>query len=345
MLPNETRKDRKILISVLCAGLFFGVLSCRAFVNSVNQDDQQTQVALETRQADVANKETKVAAVSLTPNTTSTITPSNTNTPTITTGPSETPTPEIIPSTGFSEDDFQEWMTQANILLFEDMVINPSYQRFVKTTLNEMRISDGITFVDVGNATGKLRERLIVGTEEGEDWDLVILAIESRSQVSGELFEYLKGVMDNGSSVILEEWMLDKIFRGKVKPILDECGVGVGNYIGGTGIRLDYFLDPVIPSHPVLNEPNADLNFKNIVFFWEKELGDLVYLTGSGDAEILLKLARTEELPNGVLAVCLDNRLILQTFSSHNFPEDMMVKVWENYIYNALKARYMYLRD
>jgi hypothetical protein len=36
----------------------------------------------------------------------------------------------------------------------------------------------------------------------------------------------------------------------------------------------------------------------------------------------------------------MNDNLILQTFSSHQLAEDISKKLWENYIINALQARY-----
>jgi len=46
----------------------------------------------------------------------------------------------------------------------------------------------------------------------------------------------------------------------------------------------------------------------------------------------------------GLVAECLDGRMIWQTFSTHDYKDQEMTSLWMNYIYNALQARYEYLQ-
>jgi len=36
----------------------------------------------------------------------------------------------------------------------------------------------------------------------------------------------------------------------------------------------------------------------------------------------------------------MEGRVIIQTFSDHDYHEDQIVALWENYIYNTLKAHF-----
>jgi len=45
-----------------------------------------------------------------------------------------------------------------------------------------------------------------------------------------------------------------------------------------------------------------------------------------------------------LLTECLDGRLVWQTFSTHDYKDQDMISLWQNYIYNALQARYEYLQ-
>jgi hypothetical protein len=62
-----------------------------------------------------------------------------------------------------------------------------------------------------------------------------------------------------------------------------------------------------------------------------------------GDATILVGTIGTESTNHGTLAVCVDDQLVLQTFSTHQLTYDVMRRVWENYIYNGLKTRLRHL--
>jgi hypothetical protein len=223
-------------------------------------------------------------------------------------------------------------MRNASILLYEDMVEDPSEYRYVKRTLDAM----GLQYKDDGNAMGWLKSDLL-----GGNWDLVIIAVEYRTDVSGEYFQYLSNVLNQGSSVILEAFHLDEISEGAVAPILAKCGVQVYPYVPTTGGVLDVVMWPLGVQHPVLEQPNSGLSFTRArdTWLWSFDLGSKMALTGNGDAQLLLGTNAQERYMDGTLAVCMGGQLTLQTFSSHSFEYATMYPLWENMIYNALKIR------
>jgi hypothetical protein len=66
--------------------------------------------------------------------------------------------------------------------------------QYVKKTLDMM----GLKYKWDGNAVGRFKSDLLNGGPDGQPWDLVILAIEARGNVSGEYFEYLMDVSTRG---------------------------------------------------------------------------------------------------------------------------------------------------
>ena len=62
--------------------------------------------------------------------------------------------------------------------------------------------------------------------------------------------------------------------------------------------------------------------------------------TGGGDATIVVGRYPNERQRYGTVTTCMKGQLTLQTFSSHQIAYESMSRVWENYIYNALKVRY-----
>jgi hypothetical protein len=246
------------------------------------------------------------------------------------------PTPEQPSGPEASDAGFEEWMQTAKIVVYEDMSGVKYVRQFVQESLEAM----DIPFKDDGSAKGWLKDDLLYGPEGGGAWDLIILATERRAGLSGEFFTYLEDNMAQGSSVIIEAWHLDRISRGAVKPLLDRCGVKVGgNYVGTSYTDFDLVLWPLTP-HPLLSEPNQLSFTRPVQFHVWTDLGDLMALTGEGDAQLLL--GRNPELPDrhGVLTVCLGGRMILQTFGSHSYEIDVMKAAWENYVRYALKTRY-----
>jgi hypothetical protein len=248
--------------------------------------------------------------------------------------PQDNPTAPPPPS-----GNLKEQMKTAKILVYEDIVVDPRQTQYVKKTLDMM----GLNYKWDGNAVGRLKTDLLGGAKGGEPWDLVILAIEARGNVSGEYFEYLMDVLNQGSAVIMEAWHLDAISRGTVSTILTRCGVDVTDYPTDSGTINDVLIWPISPvTHPVLTTPNSGMSFTKGLntWLWSGDLGSLMTLTGHGDAQLLIGTNATYKDSHGVLAVCMGGQLILQTFSSHSFSYQTMYPMWENYITNALRWRF-----
>jgi hypothetical protein len=236
--------------------------------------------------------------------------------------------------------NFEEKMKTAKILLFEDMVNDPSEYRYVQRTLDAMNLR----YKDDGSAKGWLKTDMLGGSPGGGPWDLIILAAEWRESISGEFFDYLNNVLDQGTSVIIEAWYLDDISEGKVAPILADCGVQVYEYYPKTGTLNDIVVWPLssAATHPVMTTPNGGLSFTKArdKWLWSFDLGDHTALTGRGDAVLLIGNDATSDYKDGVLTVCMGGQMTLMTFSSHSFPYQTMYPLWENMIYNALKIRF-----
>jgi len=233
-------------------------------------------------------------------------------------------------------EDFETFKDNAKILLFEDMVNFPAVRRYVKDALDNM----GLDYKDDGSAKGWLKSDLL-----GGNWDLVIIALEVRSNVSGEYFTYINQALDNGSAVILEIWYIDRISRGEISKTLSRCGVEFEkDYWGRTGTATDYIQWPLPGKndHPILNEPNKGIGYTNVAAFWFGDLGDFIKVSGKkDDAELLLGTIATEKNSHGTLAVCNGGKFIIQTFSSHDYAMEESEALWENYIHNTLKAKHL----
>lgn len=249
-------------------------------------------------------------------------------------------TPEMIePSPTI---DLISQMKSANILLYEDMVANTDTNRYVKDTLDRM----GLTYKDDGNAQGWFKSDILSGAPNGKPWDLVIVAAEAKTGVQGEFFEYITDVLNTGSSVILEVWYLDQVAGGTASILLEKCGVEFEkDWSKVPPSRMVMF--PLNAEHPIMREPNSALSFTKVTSYWWDEtlvnvfdIGDWVRVVPGGDATLLVGTIAKEKMTHGTVAVCIDDRLILQTFSSHQLSYNAMTPVWENYIYHALKVRF-----
>ncbi|MFM8322968.1 MAG: hypothetical protein ACKOC5_18820 [Chloroflexota bacterium] len=255
------------------------------------------------------------------------------DTPVLPTDRPSQPAPQASPAPPQDDAGFEAWKKDARILVYEDIVVDSSVVPYLRKLLPKL----GLEHEWVGNAMGKLKDGMLY-----ENWDLIIIAAETRSGVSGEYFDYMRDVLDKGTPFVLEAWYLDRVYQGAVGPILDQCGVAVDPYVPTTKTTNDVTQYALVDSHPILDRPNSGLTFTEGYSFWLRsgDLGSLMSLTGAGDAQLLLGIDRRSRQQGGTLATCLDGLLTLQTFSSHSFPYDVMAPLWENMIDKALRVRY-----
>ncbi|MFN2126403.1 MAG: hypothetical protein ACK2TU_00955 [Anaerolineales bacterium] len=225
----------------------------------------------------------------------------------------------------------------ARILLYEDVHYDPAAVRYFRETLTNM----GLSFTNVGSAKGRLKSELTAGAPDGNPWDLVIIASEHHGKSTpGEFFNYATDALDKGSSVILETWFLDKSYNGAAASLLRRCGVEFDK----NWLRIPpegMVLYPLESDHPVLNQPNSGLKFTDTTSYWayDYDVGDLMKKSAGSDAVLLLGTKGTDKNAYGLVTICIDGRLTLQTFTSHNFTIFEYAPLLENYIYNALIAR------
>jgi len=238
----------------------------------------------------------------------------------------------------FSQEAFEAYMEDAKILLYEDAVNAPWLARYVKDALDDM----GLDYKDDGSAIGWLKSDLL-----STNWDLVIIALEDPGKPPmGEYFEFINQTLDNGSAVILEIWFLNFVSRGEIASTLSRCGVEFESDYGlstGSGNDLINWPLPGKSGHPIFNEPNKGLRWTNIAAIrGPDDLGDFIKLSGKkDDAELLLGAIATEKNTHGTLAICNNGKFIIQTFHTHNLAYEESVPLWQNYIYNTLKAKFI----
>ncbi len=255
--------------------------------------------------------------------------------------PTYTPQPEgAADMASPTPQDIGALIKGANILIYEDAAGDPSLVPIVTNTVDAMNFSGG-RVINVGDAMGKFREYANSATE----WDLIIVAAEVRSSFSGELFELLYDHIDNGGAVIIEVWYLNQVTHGKIAPILSDCGVGFFR-----DWERDTVYDPykysifwLDTSHPLLSTPNTVRAPSYPYPVWFGDAGDLLDLAPGGDAVLVGGLYQNRNSDYGVLASCLDGRMVLQTFSSHDYDWELIQPLWENYITYTLTKHFEYI--
>jgi len=260
---------------------------------------------------------------------------------TYTSYPTYTAVPEAVTEAPRPVVDMKELIKASNILIYEDVAGDPTLVPIVANTVNAMNFSGG-KVINTGDAMGKFREHANSATE----WDLIIVAAESRSSFSGELFEVMYDHIDNGGAVIIEIWYLDQVVSGKISPILNDCGVTLfrdwernWNYD-----PFDYSIYWLDKSHPLLSTPNIAQAPSYPYPEWFGDAGDLLELNSGGDAILVGGTHQNRKSDHGVLASCMDGRMVIQTFSTHDYKMDIVQALWENYITYTLMRHYEYIQ-
>lgn len=345
-LQNDTRSRHRQFVLSLPALLLLLLLAGCSSILGEDESTQNTKTALGVQQTQLAEQiKTNTAAAEVSSMSTEIAQEATVPVETGAAPPVEetpaTPAPEATEPIGLAAQ-----MGSAKILLYENMSGYPDTNRYIKDTLDSM----GLNYVDTGSRKGDLKSQLTNGGPDGAGWDLIIVASEARPTlgeepgISGEFFDLLNLALDQGASVILEAWYLDKVAGGaSTSTLLDRCGVEFeANWDNVDPENLVMFVYD--PNHPVLLEPNSDLTFTKVTSYWydpfTDDVGDWMRLSTASDAQLVAGRMPDDPTRRGTITVCIDGRMILQTFSSHSLTYNSMKPLWENYIHNALKARF-----
>jgi len=238
-----------------------------------------------------------------------------------------------------SADEIKTLIDSSNILVYEEMAGYPTYLPYVARALKSV----GGHHTYVGDAMGTFMDQLNSGTK----WDLIIVAAEARKAISGDYWTELKNQVDNKVALVAEVWYLDKIGGGKISPFLYECGVDVQadwqRVPGDDRLKFEMFWTD--PNSPVFNTPNRVTRFaaslSDPTLVWYGDIGDLMKLRSGSTAKILASHASGQDSSSGLITSCMDGRVILQTFSSHDYPTNDMVALWQNYIVYTLTNHFL----
>lgn len=246
--------------------------------------------------------------------------------------PTETPPPAAAP-TATPAPDMDELIQNANILLFEDVAGYYDLTRWVRDALD----AEGYKYTDVGDAVGNFKSEIL----SGKKWDLVIVAAEARSGFQGELFEYLGDAINRDVAVIIETWYLDEMALGPISDITSQCGVRFQKdwMNPDRNSRSIVWFDP---DHPLFHEPNEGFSLVHYSPYWEDDAGDLMMnRSGGGNGELLAGLYTWEKGSYSLLATCYEGRVIIQSFSTHDYRKSDMTDLWQNYVYYTLKNHFL----
>lgn len=235
------------------------------------------------------------------------------------------PTPtEIQPP---PTQDVEALIKSAKILVYENTDAR-GIGMWIQDALDGM----GLKYTQTGSYSGNFMENL----DSGIQWDLIIVGAEDKNIISGEFWDVInRRLTQNKTALIAEVWYLDSEVNGPIKKVLDGCGVRY---------QADWDLADSIywwePTHPIFNEPNTVLPLLHYNRYWASQTGDKIRLGSGGDAILLAGLASSKSNSGAVLAACYDGRVIIQTFSDHDYKRAEIVPLWQNYIHYTLKNHF-----
>jgi hypothetical protein len=246
----------------------------------------------------------------------------------------EEPEPEAEPA-----ESFEDWLDGVKILVYDAM-----WGRDTPV------IENAIDGLGLGRNTTNVRDAVgdfISTMNSATKWDLVVVASEWRSLVQGEVFDVIADQLDRGSSVVFETWYIDQVYNGRIQPVMQRCGISFHkDWWRGAGYNLnDYLVYLLAVDDPVFSEPNTISMLVPYDILWVEDVGDTVEINAGSDAIILAGRLPKEYTSYGLLVKCIDGRLIWQTFSTHDYKDQEMTNLWQNYIHNALQARYDYINE
>ena len=230
----------------------------------------------------------------------------------------DTPVTEPVPA-----GEVDALIQSARILVYENTTTEAAW---VEAALNEA----GYSPVYVHDSTGRFEQELT----SGESWDLIIVAAESHVAAAGGFWTSLKEHADQGAAVIVETWAIDLQGEGQIKPLLEACGAEFQANLERPLPLAWYQPESEFFTSPNQVEPLAETNR-----YWTFQAGDLMRTGETGDA-VPLAGTNPNSADSAVILNCYGGRMILQTFSNHDYPQDQVALLWQNYVYNTLRHHF-----
>jgi len=338
VLPTSGTSNQSVVDTQTALSVQLTLAAANTNQSNINlaQAQEATQIALDAQATMLAVQTTQQSQQAVVPT-------SNSETTPITPATSQ----ELTPTTE-NTADFEAWMKSAKILLYEDITGNTYATRYIKEVLDKM----GLTYTDVEDKSANLINEIKSGGPGGKGWDLVIAASENRLGGTAGFIQEINDAIKSGSAVIIEHWNLDEATSKQVAPIYSQCGIAFqyewGPLSGPIPIGMQV-LYPIDATSPILHEPNDNISMSKITDFWGEQLwgrvkhmdyGDLLQKNPGSKAIFILGTKPEVKDKYGTLISCLDGRLILQTFATHNYRHENAILLWENVIYNTLKSRF-----
>jgi hypothetical protein len=221
--------------------------------------------------------------------------------------------------------DLKIRLKNAKILVYED---TPTIGLWISDALNGM----GLKYTHVGDALGHFMENL----NSPVQWDLIIVGAESKTKVQGEFWDVIdEKINRDNTALVAEIWYIDLLGSGRLKPVMSNCGIEFQR--DWPLAESIYWLDS---THPLFSGPNDAMPLINYSRYWQWQAGDLIRLSPGSNATLLAGTFQKRKSDYGVMATCHDGRVVFQTFSNHDYHQDQIIRLWQNYITYTLTNRF-----
>ncbi len=240
------------------------------------------------------------------------------------------PAPAVIPTQiqASPTPNVETQIKNAKILVYEN-TDERGIGMWIQDALNGL----GLKYTQTGSYSGHFMENL----NSGIKWDLIIVGAEDKDKISGEFWDVINSrLARDKTAMIAEVWYLDREAYGPISQIMSGCGI---RYM--KDMPVDDSIYWWEPDHPIFNEPNTVLPLVHYSLFWGNQAGDRIALGSGGDATILAGRSASPSNDGGVLATCYQGRVIIQTFSDHDYHHEDIIPLWQNYIHYTLKNHFM----
>ena len=252
--------------------------------------------------------------------------------PTVPPPPPPTDAPAVptqVPPT--ATPDVEAQIKNARVLLYED-TDELGIGQWIEDAVSGM----GLTYTQTGSYSGRFMEYL----NSGKPYDLIIVGAEDRSKITGEFWDVINTRLNRDkAALIMEVWYLARESTGPIAKILGPCGVRY---------RKQYDTAESVywwnPTHEIFNVPNSVLPLLHYDTYWWTAAGDKLMAGGSGDPSFLAGLSSKPDSGEAVLASCYGGRVLIQTFCNHDYRQEEIIALWQNYIHYTLKNHFAALQ-
>ena len=271
-----------------------------------------------------------------------------TNTGIIPVAASSTASPVISNEDDGEDDDMEERICGANVLIYEDPDADLRLIPRVKRAARYFGFDEG-NVVWTGRNLPEFTRQL-----QQHKWDLVIVAVESRWTVElGEtgLFDLVYDHLEQGGALIVETWNLDEDESALSGLVLDVCDAKLEKDWWRDNSDEDFErYDYMISKNPdvdedIFEDPYLDINMPiDPIIFWDGDAGDFIRLESGSESEILAEVPSPDH-DYGLLTSCLSGRFLLQTFSTHDYSIYETTKLWQNMMRYTLKNHFIAIDD